>query len=195
MKTRFVQFSITIGALSIGLVHLIWPSLKIDAVTIILFFIALVPWLAPFLKSIELPGGLKFELNKFERVSNKADEVGLLTELKYAEPERRYSFQHVAKEDPKLALAGLRIEIEKRLVEIAESSGIQTNKAGVNRLLRVLGERERLTHQQRSVLADMVGLLNAAVHGGDIDDRAAEWALDVGPRLLNTLEAKAKNNI
>lgn len=56
----------------------------------------------------------------------------------------------------------------------------------------MLSERELLSQQQRSVLADMIGLLNAAVHGGDIDDRAAEWALDVGPRLLNTLEAKTR---
>jgi hypothetical protein len=38
----------------------------------------------------------------------------------------------------------------------------------------------------------MVGLLNAAVHGGEIDNRAAEWALDVGPRLVRALETKIK---
>ena len=76
--------------------------------------------------------------------------------------------------------------------EIAESNGLSGEKAGVGRLLRILSAKNLLSQEQRSVLADMVNLLNAAVHGGDIDNRAAEWALDVGPRLLNTLEGKTK---
>lgn len=126
------------------------------------------------------------------RARAKADKVGLLAQTIGAKLPKEYSFQLVAKEDPKLALAGLRIEIEKRLTDIAESNGIKTEKAGIGRLLRTLGEKELLSQEQRSVLSDMVGLLNAAVHGGDIDDRAAEWVLDVGPRLLNTLEEKSK---
>ncbi len=109
------------------------------------------------------------------------------------QPRRDYSFQLVAEEGPKLALAGLRIEIERRLNEIAESNGLKVEKVGVGQLLRLLGERELLSQEQRSVLADMVGLLNGAVHGGDIDERAAGWALDIGPSLLNTLEMKIKS--
>jgi len=192
MKIKHIQYGITLCALLVALAHIIWPKLNVDAITIILLFIALVPWLAPLFKSLELPGGWKIEFQDFERARTKADKVGLLTASPRIEPEKQYSFQLVAKEDPKLALAGLRIEIEKRLNEIAESGGIMTEKVGVGRLLRILGERELLSQEQRSVLADMIGLLNAAVHGGDIDDRAAEWALDVGPRLLSALEAKAK---
>lgn len=192
MKLKHLQYGITLVALLIALAHLIWPKLTIDAITVILLFIALVPWLAPLFKSIELPGGWKIEFQDFERARTEADKVGLLAQSAETQSRKEYSFQLVAKEDPKLALAGLRIEIEKRLIEIAKSNGLNAEKAGVGRLLNMLSERELLSQQQRSVLADMIGLLNAAVHGGDIDDRAAEWALDVGPRLLNTLEAKTK---
>jgi hypothetical protein len=133
---------------------------------------------------------LKIEFQDFERARTKADKAGLLSEFPRIESERQYSFQLVAQEDPKLALAGLRIEIEKRLTEIAESNNINPEKAGIGRLLRILGERQLLSQEQRSALADMVGLLNSAVHGGEIDNRAAEWALDVGPRLVSALEAK-----
>ena len=179
-------------ALLIALAHIIWPSLTIDAITVTLIFIALVPWLAPLFKSLELPGGWKIEFQDLERARTKADKAGLLTSAPRNESEKQYSFQLVAQEDPKLALAGLRIEIEKRLNEIAESNGINAGKASVGRLLRILGEKELLSQEQRSVLSDMVGLLNAAVHGGEIDNRAAEWALDVGPRLVSALEIKIK---
>jgi len=181
-----------LSALLAAIIHLIWPRLSVDAVTLVLFCIALIPWLAPIFKSLELPGGWKFEFRDFERARTKADKAGLLGESKRIQPIKEYSFQLVAEEDPKLALAGLRIEIEKRLAEIAESKGMRVEKAGVGRLLRILGEKELLSQEQRAVLADMVSLLNTAVHGGDIDDRAAEWALDVGPRLLDTLEAKIR---
>lgn len=192
MKIRRLQYGVTLCALLIALAHIIWPSLTIDAITVTLIFIALVPWLAPLFKSLELPGGWKIEFQDLERARTKADKAGLLTAAPRNESERQYSFQLVAQEDPKLALAGLRIEIEKRLNEIAESNGINAGKVGVGRLLRTLGERELLSQEQRSVLSDMVGLLNAAVHGGEIDNRAAEWALDVGPRLVSALEIKIK---
>ena len=192
MSLRKLQYGITFVALLVALAHLIWPQLTIDAITVILLFIALVPWLAPLFKSLELPGGWKLQFQDFERAQIKADKAGLLSESIETKAKKDYSFQLVAEEDPKLALAGLRIEIENRLTEIAESNGLSGEKAGVGRLLRILSAKNLLSQEQRSVLADMVNLLNAAVHGGDIDNRAAEWALDVGPRLLNTLEGKTK---
>jgi hypothetical protein len=191
VKEKILRYSITVGALMIAVVHLIWPSLKIDAIAMSCLLIAIVPWLALLFKAVELPGGWKFEFKELERASNKADKAGLLAKSRLLTPTKSYSFQIVANQDPKLALAGLRIEIEKRLTEMAESSGVQLNKASVGKLLRILGDNGYLTQEQRSVLADMVGTLNAAVHGGDIDERAAEWALDVGPRLLDSLEAIA----
>lgn len=192
MKIKYLQCGISVGALLIAATHITWPDLTIDAITVILIFIALVPWLAPLFKSLEFPGGWKIEFRDFERVRDKAYKVGLLSPHRKVAPDKMYSFQLVAEDDPKLALAGLRIEIEKRLNEIAESSGTEIKHAGIRRLMDVLRNQEQLTQEQHSVLADLIGLLNAAVHGGDIDDRAAEWALDVGPRLLDALEAKAR---
>ena len=44
--------------------HLVWPDLKIDAVTLGFLLLALVPWLAPIIKSIEVPGVGKVELQQ-----------------------------------------------------------------------------------------------------------------------------------
>ncbi|GAA4605215.1 hypothetical protein BJY16_005300 [Actinoplanes octamycinicus] len=64
-----VVFGVVISALSVGLaiVHLIWPGLRIDAVTLALLVVAVVPWLGRIFASVELPGGWKLEYREFKR--------------------------------------------------------------------------------------------------------------------------------
>jgi hypothetical protein len=170
--------------------HLVLPSLAVDAITLALLVIAVLPWVAPLVKSVELPGGLKLELRDLERATARADTAGLLA----AEPssvEQEFSFEAVAARDPNLALAGLRIEIERRLTLLARAHRLQLGRLrGVGQLLQTLTSASVLRSDEQSVLADMIGLLNAAVHGADVDQRAAEWALDVGPRLLTALDQR-----
>jgi hypothetical protein len=61
MPTRALAIAISAGALLIALVHIVWPDVQIDAVTVVLLAVAAVPWLGPIFKSIELPGGWRFE--------------------------------------------------------------------------------------------------------------------------------------
>jgi len=62
LKTAtIVSIGITATALAAGVARLIWPTLTIDSVTVALIVIAVVPWLAPIFKSLELPGGFKVE--------------------------------------------------------------------------------------------------------------------------------------
>jgi hypothetical protein len=71
-NTRRLQYGITIAAIGIALIHLIFPNLKIDAITITLLFIALVPWLSPLFKSLEFPGGWKIE---FQEVKEQLETI------------------------------------------------------------------------------------------------------------------------
>jgi hypothetical protein len=162
--------------------HIIWPNLAIDAVALTLIVIAILPWLAPLVKSLELPGGWKVEFQELQKAASRAESAGLLA----AEPspeESAFSFQSIASRDPVLALAGLRIEIEKRLARLAEAHGLNEVRRplGVGQLLRLLTQAEVLTSEERSILADMVHMLNSAVHGADVDPRAAAWAIEIGP--------------
>lgn len=52
-----VKLALTLGALILILVHLKWPGLSIDAITIGLLVFAALPWLSEFLESLTLPGG------------------------------------------------------------------------------------------------------------------------------------------
>jgi hypothetical protein len=168
---RYIPHTISITALLIALGHVIWPNVKIDAVTLTLIAIAVLPWLGSVFKSIELPGGLKVEYQDLEKAQENAEKVGLLSA-----PEKKEEAAYltaVAAQDPNLALAGLRIEIERRLRQIANRQGIDGERYGVGQLLRVLRSRGAISQQEDSVLSDLIGLLNRAVHGADVDARGA----------------------
>jgi hypothetical protein len=59
--TTIVSVGITAVALVAGGARLMWPALTIDSVTVALIVVAVVPWLAPIFKSLEVPGGFKVE--------------------------------------------------------------------------------------------------------------------------------------
>lgn len=179
---------ISLGALLLALAHIIWPELAIDVIALALIVIAIFPWLAPLVKSLELPGGWKVEFQELQKAASRAELAGLLAAAP-SEEETTFSFQSIATRDPNLALAGLRIEIEKRLSALAEIHDLNSRHAmSVGQSLRALAQAEVLTNEERKILADMVSMLNAAVHGAEVDSRAAAWAIDVGPRLLASLD-------
>jgi hypothetical protein len=61
-----LAIAISAGAILLALVHVLWPDVEIDAITVVLLAVAAVPWLAPIFKSVELPGGWKFEYQQIQ---------------------------------------------------------------------------------------------------------------------------------
>ena len=191
---RKIQISITIASIAIAAVHMIWPDLKIDAVTLTLVIVAVVPWLAPLFKSLELPGGLKFEFQELERVKQEIKAAGLIDGTP-PEKASSYTFLDVAESNPELALAGLRIELEKSLRTLAEQQGLASERyRGVGFLMRDLHQKQVISDQEKAALADMIGTLNKAVHGQDLDHRATQWVIDIGPQILDSLNARLKTS-
>lgn len=67
---------VTVSALIIALVHLLLPTAKIDGVTLGLLALAALPWLSPFIKSVEIPGVGKIELQEVkEQVKEVREQV------------------------------------------------------------------------------------------------------------------------
>lgn len=172
--------------------HVLWPELSIDGVTLVLLALAILPWLAPLFKRVELPGGLTVEFRELEEAEKRAEAAGLLASAAEVPGDAAYSFQLVADEDPNLALAGLRLEIQRRLTEIGERRGFDMEGLSVRRALRLLAKHGALTDDDRAVLVDLIALLNQAVHGAEVHPNAAEWALEVGPRILEGLDHRVE---
>jgi len=188
LTASHLRWIITVGALVVATGHIVWPELSIDGITVTLILVSLVPWLSPLFKSLELPGGWKVEFQDLQRAADRAESVGLLAPAATVPEPAQFTFEQVAREDPNLALAGLRIEIERRLTTLAHAHGLAVERRGIGVLLRDLTERRVLGREERSVLSDMVAMLNQAVHGAEVDSRAADWAIRTGPRLLRALD-------
>jgi hypothetical protein len=186
MKHKWMRWMISVCAAGVAAAHLVWPAATIDGVTATLLLVAVLPWLQPLFKSLELPGGVKVEFQELQSVAERADAAGLL-----ATPGASYSFLQVATSDPNLALAGLRIELERRLEQLAHSRGGEDAPRGIGNLLRYLNLKQLIGGAERAVLSDLVALLNSAVHGARVDAEAAQWALEIGPRILQALDERA----
>lgn len=188
-----IQISITLAALFIAIAHVIWPTLKIDSITLTLIIIAIAPWLAPLIKSLELPGGLKFEFKELERVEKVAKAAGLIDD-KPAHTNKDYSFLEIAETNPSLALAGLRIELEKslkKLDELNRKDGVaMSTRSSISMMMNGLYQKRAITNQERAALADIIGVLNKAVHGEELDYRATQWVINIGPQILDSINKK-----
>lgn len=185
-----IKYGVTLLAIGFAIAHLLLPGLEIDAVTLILIVVALVPWLAPVFKSLELPGGIKFEFSELERVTQHAKKAGLIKSKPLKKKKVDYAFLVVADQNPSLALAGLRIEIEKRLRLLAQRAKLNGDRASVRQLMYALAQKKMLSPQEQAVLAEMIITLNRAVHGEDYDPRSAQWVIENGPKILESLDQK-----
>lgn len=199
MKTRLV---ITFAAIAIAIAHNIFPQLKIDFVTLVLLVVAVLPWLASVIKSLELPGGFKIELQDVKAATDKISAVSeVAIEHPEAEATRRLpeyvepyeptikALREVARTDPRLALVGLRIELEKRLVQLADAKGIDSRKKSAGALVRALQEKQVMHPEVAVGLSELVALGNSAAHGAFVTPDAADWALDSAPSILATLDS------
>lgn len=57
MKDIYLKLILSIGALTLIILRLVWPDVKIDAVTLGLAVFAALPWLSTILESVAFPGG------------------------------------------------------------------------------------------------------------------------------------------
>lgn len=194
-EIRIIQISITIFALVICLIHVAVPNLSIDGITLILLLVAIIPWLTPLIKSVEFPGGLKLEFQDLERIERELERIKLIKPETKKTIKRKsiYSFQDVSEDNPNLALAGLRIEIERILREIARNKHIDFRKKSAYRLLSNLSNKEIFTVEELRIFSELLGILNKGVHAEEIDKRTFAWAMEVGPEILEGLKKKINN--
>ncbi len=97
------------------------------------------------------------------------------------------SLKNVAGTDPNLALVGFRIEIEKRLRELARNKGLDPSLT-LSAILRELRRRALLPWRVGSALSDLIALGNQAAHGVAVEPQTAAWVFEEGPEVLAALD-------
>ena len=92
----------------------------------------------------------------------------------------------LAKEFPLLSVVKVRIEIERALNDLAVAHGLDTKSKGIGGLLRELHKMGLLPESAADLLR-VIGPMNQAAHGIDVDSSAAQEAIEVGTRFLADL--------
>ncbi len=197
-----IKILITAVFVLLMLVHIIWPNLGIDLVTICLVLLAMLPWILPIVSKLELPGGIKIELRDVKSATDKMGKQVTL-EIKDAVHGHRAKpvklevtsakeapfvfLRSVAAQDPNLAFVAIRVEIEKRLRALAEVYDFRP-KAPLKIIVRRLQAEKVLSDNFVPGLVELITLGNNAAHGAEVAPEAAEWVLDMAPSILDELD-------
>lgn len=202
MRTK-AKFAISGTALGFSVLHHLFPKVSIDGVTLVLLVIAVLPWVMPFVKSVQLPGGFKIELQDVKEATSKVVSASLNVVLDSATLRATGTvdppdgpvverLRQVVAADDSLALVGAGIEIEKRLRQLAERRGLSTEGRTLGQLLRDVEKAQVLSPQALAGLRDIAALRNRAAHGAPVSPDAAAWVLNTLPAILESLDRIAK---
>ena len=94
-------------------------------------------------------------------------------------------YRNLVNQDPNLALAGLRIEIEAMLKNLAKGFKVPVGKrssAGI--IVKKLREKVAITMKQMELIRIILDLCNRAVHGYEVSKPEANQILDIAEILM-----------
>lgn len=95
-------------------------------------------------------------------------------------------YRVLASQDPNLALAGLRIELDVLARNLAKKFGVQNvDKLAGSRLLDRLHSAGAITDQQLLLSKKVLRLCNAAIHGTRVSREDAESVIDIADVLVS----------
>jgi hypothetical protein len=171
-------------------VHLLFPQIRIDTLALTFLFFSFIPWIFPFFRSVELPGGVRIELRELKEIQKQMAEIGLLKKRKKGR--KKYSFESISAQDPSLALIGLRIELERILRSIAQANGLKERKKNIQKLTLSLSRADAITTEEQLVIHDLLSLLDPVARGAFVDVQVFQWAMTTGVAILESLETKVE---
>jgi hypothetical protein len=186
------KIAISAISASILVAHLVWPSIKFDAAALFLISVCVIPWLGGIFKSIQLPGGTKVEFReKLIKALKKFESEGPLQESQTPISDPLYI--EILARDPNLALAGLRIEIERKLRDIANLLNPDgPTKLNLSQMVESIGKEGLFTPKQTEAMHGILRSLNRVVHGSTVPLKDAEEIMPQGKRLLAALDKRIK---
>ena len=201
---RWAQVIVASAILLIICIHLIYPKLAIDSITVSLLVLLLAVWFLPWVKTLKIPGGAEIQMREVEKVEESLSKIDLarrpqsptnfaIAAIDGVEVDRTPLREQLLEQDPNLALAGLRIEIEKHLRDLATKRGIFLQKnTDLIALSRALKQMGILDTKVESSLSEIVALCNRAVHGAQVGTTVARRTVAIGQELLSILESLAQ---
>lgn len=189
-----LKIIITIIFLSIFFIRILKPELNIDTSSIIVLVLAVIPWIYKNIKSLEISGLGKIEFineKQKKKIDKKAIDAGI-SNINLDDINKKYNFYNLRYDNPKLALAGLRIEIESILNEIAKKNNLKIYNTGLGNITNILIKKELIDKNEKAIISDIIVILNKAVHSQleKYESESFDWVFDLGLKLLESLKSK-----
>lgn len=165
---------------------------KVDNITILLIILLL---LLPLVKSLKKIKWGEFEaeiepkeVKKVEREIKNLPESKKVEIIPYGIRNISNGVRSVLESDHILALAKLRIELEKLLNKILTVKEKQyTNKLGVWHIARILEKENIIDKSYIGPIKEVINLCNRAIHGEEIREKDAYSIVELGLDLLDKL--------
>jgi len=189
---RIVSFGISLLCLFLIIIHAVFPQFSIDTTTVALIVILIFPWLLPYIKTAKLPGGIEIttrEIQQLEEVTTRsaigAIPAAMRAPIRGRKPPSMYLM--LFKSDPNLALASLRLDIERKLRKIASSRELDVTRLPLRQILNILHAKEIIGSSEFASLDMIINVCNKAVHAEKVDSALALKILDIGELALQYL--------
>ena len=193
-RWRYISISLSSLCGILIILHAIYPQYSIDTTTIALIIILIFPWLLPYIKTLKLPGGTELtfrdEVKELERLAEKS-EISRVTvpspPVLLAVPSR----SQLLVIDPNLALASLRIEIERKLRDIAgqKEMKVADQRISLGRVLHKLNSSGIIPTNEFKILNMIIDACNRAVHAEKVNLETAAKVLYLGESTILYLDS------
>ena len=167
-------------------------TLSVDATSILLLIIMLISPFVSAIKKIKY-GDFEAEIDpkEIQRIKSEAEkniDFSLQDDNEKLEINKTTNtIKEIAESDSVLALAKIRIEIEKILTLIARASSIEIDRITLGALVNKLSNQEIISPGVSSSLREVVGICNRAIHGESISDESAKTIIDLGVEIIDDL--------
>jgi len=182
---------IVVLGIALIIIHGLWNNIfLVDYFTVIILFILCIPFLSKFLKRAKVPGA-EFEFREEIESTKKAVRQSVEKSKSRADGKSKplpfetfntRAVKALLDSDPVLALASLRIEIEKKLRMAAKYFKLP-DKNTLYEIIESLMEEGILSPEQVTALKKIVEMCNRAIHGYDISGDEAEEIIHLTEEL------------
>ena len=176
-----------------------WSKIRVDYISIILLLLILISPSINALRKIKY-GGFEAEIGPKEIEEAKTNvEKSLLSKnsKKKPQPEIRLGIGAIldlVTFDPIIALAKIRIELEKTLNRLAIASEIQV-ETSLSRLIQTLSSHGIILPNISKSLIEVMHICNRAIHGETISEQSAKTMVNLGVALLKEIYWIFQNQI
>jgi hypothetical protein len=189
---RLAQILLMVVAAFLLGAHVVkWDAVRVDGVSLILLGLLFLTPFADLIRKIKF-GEFEAEIGRDEVAKAQAKvavELPSSPEADTSASEER--IRELINEDPRLALAKVRIELEealKRLYSAMAESAPDLRRMSLGRIADSLVRRGVLSGSIASALRDVMTLANRAVHGERVEPGAAEELAVLGVRLVGEIQ-------